>query len=190
MTNTELIKKLEQTLSPHRFAHTMGVADTAKILAERFGADKEKAYLAALLHDCAKELPEQEQKRLCKKYNIRLDHVSERESKLWHAYVGAHMARDVYGCTDSEIFDAIYFHTTGKKNMSLLLKIIFLSDAIEPCRGEREALVKIRDVAKTDLDFAIIMTLDDTIGYILSKGGLLHLDTLKARNYLLEVRKE
>lgn len=186
----EIESQLCASLSEERFRHSLGVVETAVALADRYGADREKAHLAALLHDCAKNLPDCELKRLCRIYHIRLDHVSKRECRLLHAYVGASLARDKYGVSDQEILDAIYYHTTGKKDMSLLCKIIFLSDMIEPNRKERPFLSAIRQAALIDLDKAILMTLDSTVSYILQKGRLLHLDTLKARNFLLETRKD
>ncbi|MDP4133691.1 MAG: bis(5'-nucleosyl)-tetraphosphatase (symmetrical) YqeK [Bacillota bacterium] len=186
MNYEEIESLLKKALTPERFKHTMGVVETSLKLAQRYGCDKEKTRYAALLHDCAKNYEASELKKLCRKYDIRLDHVSKRESRLLHAYVGAYMAKDIYGIEDEEIFDAIYFHTTGKKEMSLLCKIIFLADAIEPHRCYGERLDEIRKLAFENLDEALIINLDETIHYIINKGRLLHLDTLKARNFLLE----
>lgn len=186
MTEQEIIARLKQDLTPYRFTHTMGVAQTAQKLAQTYGYDTEKARITGLLHDCAKDIPHDKLYRMCRAKKISLDHVSKREPKLLHAYVGAELANEIYGFDDEEIHDAIVFHTTGKKDMSLLTKIIFLADAIEPNRkldGEVEA---IRAVAYTDLDLALIMALDASMKYILRKGALIHLDTLRARNFLIE----
>lgn len=190
MSFEEIADRLRNSLTEERFAHTMGVADTAESLALRYGCDVNKARLAALCHDCAKNIDHQEMKKLCRKYAIRLDSVSKHEPKLLHAYVGAYLSKDVFGIDDDEIFDAIYYHTTGKKNMSLLCKIIFLADMIEPGRKNLQFLEEIRRTAYIDLDKAIIMEIDSTITYIIGKKRLLHPDTIKARNYLMETRKD
>lgn len=190
MSFEEIADRLRNSLTEERFAHTMGVADTAESLALRYGCDVNKARLAALCHDCAKNIDYQEMKKLCRKYAIRLDSVSKHEPKLLHAYVGAYLSKDVFKIDDDEIFDAIYYHTTGKKNMSLLCKIIFLADMIEPGRKNLQFLEEIRRTAYIDLDKAIIMEIDSTITYIIEKKRLLHPDTIKARNYLMETRKD
>lgn len=190
MTFEEMDGRLKEALTESRYRHTMGVVETAERLAARYGYDPEKARTAALLHDCAKNLPDEELKRLCRKYAIRLDHVSKREPRLLHAYVGAHLAKDVYGIEDEEIFDAIYYHTTGKKDMTLLGKIVFLADMIEPNRNHLECLPLLRELAFSDLSAALVLSLDSTVRYLVDHGRLLHLDTLKARNFILEERKE
>lgn len=190
MSFEEISDRLRASLTEERFTHTMGVVSTAESLALRYDCDVNKARLAALCHDCAKNIDHKEMKKLCGKYSIRLDNVSKHEPKLLHAYVGANMARDVFGIDDEEILDAIYYHTTGKKNMSLLCKIIFLADMIEPGRKNLQSLEEIRRTAYIDLDKAIIMEIDSTINYIIGKKRLLHPDTIKARNYLMETRKD
>lgn len=181
---------LRKALSPRRFQHSLGVVEVALSLAARYGADAYKARLAALLHDCAKNLPEDEQKRLCHIYRIRLDAVAKSEPCLLHAYVGAHLARDIYGVCDEEVQDAIFYHTTGKENMSLLCKIIFLADMIEPNRAPFPALSSLRRAASEDLDAAVFMALTESIRHVLSKGRMLHADTVLARNFYLETRKD
>lgn len=190
MSYEEILERLKNTLTEDRFAHTMGVVDASESLALRYGCDVNKARIAALCHDCAKNLDLAELKKLCKKYKIRLDNVSKCEGRLLHAYVGAHLAEEEFGVTDPEIFDAIYYHTTGKRDMSLLCKIIFLADMIEPGRRNLEFLDEIRRMAYIDLDRAIIMEFDSTIAYVIKMERLLHPDTIKARNYLIETRKD
>ncbi len=190
MSYEEILERLKNTLTEDRFAHTMGVVDASESLALRYGCDVNKARIAALCHDCAKNLDLAELKKLCKKYKIRLDNVSKCEGRLLHAYVGAHLAKEEFGVADPEIFDAIYYHTTGKRDMSLLCKIIFLADMIEPGRRNLEFLDEIRRMAYIDLDRAIIMEFDSTIAYVIKMERLLHPDTIKARNYLIETRKD
>lgn len=190
MSFEEIKAELYTILKEKRFLHTMGVVETAVALAKHYAVDEEKARYAALLHDCAKNLPDEELKRLCKKYKIKLDHVSKREPQLLHAYVGAEVAKRTYGITDGEILDAIFYHTTGKKDMSMLCKIIFIADMTEPGRSGIPNIDEIRKVMYEDLDKAIIMGFDSTISFVMKKGSLMHLDTLKARNYLIEERKD
>ncbi len=186
----ELINELKKILAEKRFTHTMGVAETAGKLAEHYRLSGEKAYLAGLLHDCAKNLSDEELYELSAYYKIELDDVSKKEPSLLHAYVGAHLIKDKYKISDEEIFDAVYYHTTGKENMSLFSKIIFLSDMIEPGRCGLEFLEKARALAFTDIDMALILAMEGTINYVIKKGGLLHTDTVKARNFLIESRKD
>lgn len=190
MSFEDITERLKTSLKDERFAHTLGVVSTAEDLALHYGCDVNKARLAALCHDCAKNLDTAELKRLCKAYKIRLDNVAKCEFRLLHAYVGAHVARESFGITDEDVLDAIYYHTTGKRDMSLLCKIIFLADMIEPNRKALAGLDEIRRTAYMDLDKAIIMGLDCTISYIIEKKRLLHPDTVKARNYLIETRKD
>lgn len=184
MTEAEIIKKLKKNLKPARFDHTIGVAETAVRLSERYGADVKKAYLAALLHDSAKNLPEEELSALYRKYLPEGDTLPLSEPALLHAYVGAHLARDEYGEKDPEIFDAVFYHTTGKENMSLLCKIIFLADIIEPTRKDFPGLSLLRARAEENLDSAVLTALEMSINHVIKKGGLLHPDTVKARNCL------
>lgn len=187
----EEIKLSLKKLLPHkRYEHTLGVCETAVSLAKLYGVSEEKSYIASLLHDCAKNIPENEQLSLCQKYSINLDEYTLSQPQILHSYVGAHLAKDIYGVSDDEVFDAIYYHTTGKENMSLLCKIIFLSDMIEPGRSNIPNLDLIRKESLRNLDLAVLMALDSTILYNIKKCRILHLDSLKARNFLLKNRKD
>lgn len=120
-------------LKAKRIPHVLGTEQTAKALAEKYGADVEKARFAALLHDSTKRLSMEEQLAMCEHYHIELDELEKKALKLLHAKTGAALARDVFG-TDDEIYNAILWHTTGKANMTLLEKVIYLADYIEPNR--------------------------------------------------------
>lgn len=186
----KLINELKESLKEERFYHTLGVAETAKNLAKHYGIDEKKAYLAGLLHDCAKNLGYEELYKRADFYKIELDPVAKSEPKLLHAYVGAYMARDKYKISDDEIFDAIYYHTTGKEDMSLFSKIVFLADLIEPGREKYDFFKKAKELAYKDIDEALIFVMESTMLYIIKQGGLLHTDTVKARNFLVERRKD
>lgn len=162
---TKLIKELE----PKRYEHTIGVADTAFSLALRYGANYEKAYVAGLLHDCAKCYDNDKKFSLCKKYEVHLTDIEKNNPFLIHAKLGAAVAREKYGVTDPEILEAIKYHTTGKPGMGLLEKIIFSADYIEPGRKMILGLDEIRKVIFTDLDKAIYIILTNTIQHLINK---------------------
>lgn len=145
---------LRQMLDEKRFAHTTAVCEAAVILAERFGADKEKAYLAALLHDCARGLDGEQQMTYCKENNIELDDYMKNDINPVHALIGADMAKKQFGIDDTEILDAIYRHAVGCEDMTLLDKIIIIADATEPNRNGNDA-DKARKAVEKDLDKAL-----------------------------------
>ena len=184
----ELTQKLKMNMDEQRFLHSLGVMKTAVELAAHYDADVKKAEIAGLLHDCAKGMNIEHQLKMVEYFGILLDDVEKRQKALIHGPLGAVTAKRDYGITDAEILKAIEIHTTGDVNMSLLDKIIFLSDFIEPGRcfpGVEELRVK----AFKDLDDAIIDAFDSTIRYVLSKGSLLHPKTILGRNFILMQRE-
>lgn len=116
-----------------RIAHVKGTEEEAVRLAQRWGADVEKARRAAILHDCTKYYEMEEQLKICRQYGIVLDDLEQKAVKLLHSKTGACMARYVYGQED-DIYEAIFWHTTGKADMSLLEKILYIADYMEPTR--------------------------------------------------------
>lgn len=183
-----LIEKLKQNLDEKRFNHSLGVMETAAKLAKHYGVDMEKAEIAGLLHDCARCMDTFSQLKMAENFGILLDDVSRREKALIHGPLGAVLAKRDYGITDNEILNAIKIHTTGDANMSLLEKIIFLADYIEPGRCF-PGVEKLRAKAFKDLDEAILDAFDLTIKYVLDKGSLLHPKTITARNFILMQRE-
>lgn len=191
IANTELINnKLEKILSPSRFIHTQGVAREAVRLARHYGYDTEKAYVAGLLHDCAKEIPPEEKRSLCKEYKIKLDEILDKQIDLVHSFLGGAICEKEYGINDKEIINAVKYHTTGRAKMSELEKIIYLADCIEPNRKPYEGLEKTRDLAYTDLDLAMKYNLETTIKYNEAKGRLIHPLSIEALNYFKKLIKE
>lgn len=184
MTETEIKQLLKERLKPSRYEHTISVANEAMHLAKVHGADESKAYLAGLLHDCAKFMTIDELKEKITKYNITLDEVSLMSPQLLHSYVGAYEAKHTYGVDDEEIFDAIYHHTTGKADMSKLCAIVYLADAIEPLRSFPD-VDKIREAAEHSLEKAVFMYSEASIKFVLKKGNLLHPNTVDTRNYYI-----
>lgn len=165
-----------------RIPHVLGTEQEAIRLAERYGANVEKARVAALLHDCTKKLNMEEQLALCSHYGIELDELEQKALKLLHAKTGAAIARDVFG-VDEEIYHAIWWHTTGHAGMTLLEKIIYLADYIEPSR-DFPGVDKLRKVCYEDLDKGLLMGLDMTIQEMTEMGNPVHRATVEARDAL------
>lgn len=169
-------------LKHQRIPHVLGTEQEAIRLAERYGADVEKARVAALLHDCTKRLGMEEQLALCKQYDIRLDELEQQALKLLHAKTGAAIARDVFG-VDDEVYSAIWYHTTGHANMTKLEKIIYLADYIEPSRNF-PGVDKLRKVCYEDLDRGLLLGLEMTIEEMTAMGSPVHHATVEARDAL------
>ena len=165
-----------------RIPHVLGTEQEAIRLAERYGGDVEKARVAALLHDCTKKLDMEEQLALCRHYGIELDELEQKTLKLLHAKTGAAIARDVFG-VDEEIYHAIWWHTTGHANMTLLEKIIYLADYIEPSR-DFPGVDKLRKVCYEDLDKGLLLGLDMSIQEMTEMGNPVHRATVEARDAL------
>lgn len=163
---TQLEHKLQKVLSKHRYQHTVGVACTTIPLAMNFGADVKRTEIAGVLHDCAKAYSEEEQLRLCHENNIALTEIEEKNPNLLHAKLGEFLAKTEYEIADEEILSAIRFHTTGKPDMTLMEKIVFVADYIEPGRTKAPGLDKIRKIAYTDIDTAVYYILRDTLMYL------------------------
>lgn len=169
-------------LKRRRVPHVLGTEQEAIRLAVRYGADVEKARRAALLHDCTKRLEMDEQLALCRRYGIELDELEQKALKLLHARTGAAVARDVLG-VDDEIYGAIRWHTTGHANMTLLEKIIYLADYIEPSR-DFPGVEDLRRVCYEELDRGLLMGLEMTIEEMREMGNPVHHATLEARDAL------
>ncbi|MCH4034250.1 MAG: bis(5'-nucleosyl)-tetraphosphatase (symmetrical) YqeK [Lachnospiraceae bacterium] len=165
-----LYKELEKQLKYSRFVHTMGVTFTATSLAMRYGADVKKAELAGLLHDCAKYVPVDEMERICREGGLEISSFERGNSALLHSKAGSVLARTKYGVTDKEVLDAIRFHTTGRPGMTLLDKIVFIADYMEPGREEAPDLSIVRPLAFSDLDQALLQILSDTLDYLEGTG--------------------
>ncbi len=164
-------KAVEKIQDARRFEHTLGVEYTAAALAMRYGSNMENARTAGLLHDCAKCISDEKRLSICKKNHIKVTEVERKNPFLLHAKVGAYLAREKYGIKDPDILNAIQNHTTGRKNMSLLEKIIFVADYIEPGRKHAPNLAEVRKLAFMDIDRALLMILRDTLQYLKASGG-------------------
>jgi len=159
----ESTDKLKTYLSPKRFTHTMGVVQEAQRLANHYGVDVEKARWAALLHDCAKEYSSHKKHTLCKLWRIEADEILAYNIDIAHGQIGAESARRDYLIDDEEILQAIRYHTTGHKAMTMLDKIIMLADYIEPNRTDWGPIQEMRGLALTDINRALILGTRATI---------------------------
>lgn len=168
-------------LSPRRVAHVAGCESEAVLLAMRYGEDAEAAAEAGILHDITKKLSYDEQLILCDKYGIILDKDQLANEKLLHAITGAAFARDVFGVSDA-VYDAIRWHTTGKPDMTLLEKIIYMADYVEPTR-DFPGVEKLRALAHEDIDAAMALGLEMSLADIRSGGVAPHKDTVEAAEW-------
>lgn len=185
MTIEQMTEKLKSVLEEKRFEHSICVMNSAVELAMHYGADVEKARIAGLLHDCAKNLPVERLYSICQSNGLQLDNITKNEAGLLHAFAGAYILNDEYGIDDDEIFDAVFYHTVGKPDMSLLTKIIFIADCIEPSR-KAPWVDDVRTLVFEDIDAALIIQLDNTIINVIKKGTLLHTNTVDTRNFYIE----
>ena len=165
-----------------RIPHVLGTEQEAVRLALRYGADVDRARTAALLHDCTKRLEMDEQLALCAQYGIELDELEQKALKLLHAKTGAAVARDRFG-VDDEIYSAIFWHTTGHADMTLLEKVIYLADYIEPTRSF-PGVGALRAACYEDLDKGLLIGLEMTVEEMKERGNPVHSATLAAIEYL------
>ncbi len=185
MPTDEIKADLKKILSQKRYIHSLGVADEAERLARRYGANPDKAFLAGLVHDCAKEFPPDKMESMLKSmYGVSVDAMSRLMPKILHGPLGACEAQRKYNIYDPEILDAVKYHTTGKGGMSLLGKIIYIADYIEPNR-DFEGVEVLRKLAYDNIDEAIIYGIDETIKDLIDRGLVIHPDTVHARNDLI-----
>lgn len=189
MDTQRFLEILNSKLSKKRFFHSLMVSKAAEELAERYGADAEQAAFAGLVHDIAKEMKPDAQLQTIQKYSILLDDVERVTPKLWHAIAGYALLKFEYGVTDEAVLDAVRWHTTARKGMPLLSKIIYLADCISEERDFPE-VEDVRAAAEQSLDEGYLAMLSLSIRGLLHFGSLLHMGTVEARNeLLLEKRK-
>lgn len=162
----DLKKAMKKHMDESRYEHTLGVMYTCASLAMRYGYDMEKAMLAGLMHDCAKCMPNAKKLKTAEKNHLEITDLERKNPFMLHAKLGALLAKKKYDIDDEEILSAIRWHTTGRPDMSLLDKIVYVSDYIEPKRDKAPNLPKIRQLAFMDIDQALLQILEDTLGYL------------------------
>jgi predicted HD superfamily hydrolase involved in NAD metabolism len=188
MNRNEALDIVKGQLTDHRFQHTLGVMETAINLASQYKVDVKKAETAAIFHDYAKFRPKDEMKQIIIEQNmptVLLDYNTE----LWHAPVGAYLVKTEVGITDSEILTAIEYHTSGRPNMTMLERVIYLADYIEPGR-HFPGVEEVRELAKKDLNLALVQSIRNTISFLLKKNQPIFPDTFLAYNALIHENKE
>ncbi|WP_257346111.1 bis(5'-nucleosyl)-tetraphosphatase (symmetrical) YqeK [Pseudalkalibacillus decolorationis] len=180
MNKEEALEIVKPHLTEHRYEHTIGVMNTAIDLAERFNGDKDKAMLAAVFHDYAKFRPKDEMESIIIREELGKD-LLKYGKELWHAPVGAYLVKSEVGITDEEILQAIRSHTSGRVGMSLLEKIIFLADYIEPSR-HFPGVDEVRETSEQNLDEAVRQALMNTVIFLMKQNQLIYPETLYTYN--------
>lgn len=188
MCSSIMIEQIKKRLDSARFIHSMEVAELSKKLAKQFGADEEKAYTAGILHDCAKKIPFDEAEALCKACGMELTEIELKNPALIHAPLGAELAKREFGIEDDDIYNAIKYHTTARAGMSILEKIVYVSDMAEP-RRSFDGVEEIRSALKTDLDEGVLAALKFTVKFNIDRGRLLHPGAVSAWNDI-KLKKE
>lgn len=189
MTDADYLAVVRGHLGDYRFAHSLGVADSAKNLAVRYGADPERAYTAGLLHDVMKDTAKEEQLTLFAEYGVRLLPEEQIAPQLWHAIAGECFARNVLRLCDEDMLAAIRYHTTGRAGMSLLEKIVFTADFISSDRVY-PGVERMREKAQISLELAMTEGFQFTMTKLLAEEKAIHPDMLQGYNEIIINRKD
>lgn len=178
---TEYKQLLKEKLTPKRYNHSLCVADEAVRIAEKYGCDTEKAYLAGLLHDVTKNANVEEHLHIFNEFGIILSDVEKNAEKLWHAISGSAFIEYKLKVSDRDIINAVRYHTTARMGMSLLEKVIYLADYTSADRDYEDV-----DIIRAKVDISIESALDYALKYtindLVSRGKPLHIDTVNAYN--------
>lgn len=183
MTRDEMLEKLARALSERRMRHTLAVERAAAELAQWYGESEPQLRVAALLHDCAKEMPFEQMLSLAAFTDA--DEIERADASLLHAPVGAYVARAEYGVTDEKILRAIREHTTGAPEMDRFSTLLCLADYIEDTRSF-PGVGEIRETARTDARRALILCLKRTVVYTFDRDLPVHTRTIDTYNSLLK----
>ncbi len=179
----DIIKK---RMGDKRFLHSVNVAKSAVMLAEKYGADPQKAELAGILHDCCKEIDKGEMLQIITDGGIILDATTKSSSKLWHSVAGACYVKNVLNIQDEDIFNSIMYHTTGRAGMSILEKVIFTADFISDERNYNGVDI-MRSKAFADIDDAMLYGLQFTISDLASRKLPIHHNAIMCYNDVLKI---
>jgi predicted HD superfamily hydrolase involved in NAD metabolism len=179
----EIQDQVKENMTKKRFFHTLGVQYTSTSLAMKYNYNIEKAELAGLLHDYAKCYDDDTMIAKCQDYNIPITEYESKLPYLLHTKLGAHYAKAKFGINEPDVLDAITYHTTGRPNMSMIEKIVFVADYIEPSRKMIPKLEEIRKVAFENIDLAVYMILNNTLIYLKENSDKL-IDPMTENAYL------
>lgn len=174
-------KYLKENLSEKRYNHSLNVAKEAYKLADINQLDKDKAYLAGLLHDICKEMPDNQQKQLVDRSMFEVDEIEYQAKKLWHGIAGAQLVLEKFGIYDIEILSGIRYHTVAKDNMTDFEKIIYLADLVS-CERSFDGVEKIREIIESNLDDGMTEAIKFSINSLVLKSKTIPIITLKAYN--------
>lgn len=180
----EIKKLIKKRLSDKRYEHSLCVADEAVKLAKKYGADKEKAEIAGLLHDIMKEAESKEQLKAIQKADIILNNVEEKSKKLWHQIAGMAYCKTELLVEDEDILNAIRYHTSARKDMSLLEKVIFIADFTSKDR-DYDGVGKMRKLSENSLEEAMVFGLAFTLEELAKDNKLIINDSIDAYNMAL-----
>ena len=180
-TDEKIIELIRSKLELRRFQHSLNVAESARYLAEKYGGDAGKAYTAGLLHDIMKNSSPEEQLGVITEAGIELLPEERANRKLWHAIAGAAYIRKVMGIDDRELYLAVRYHTTGRANMTLLEKIVYLADYISAERDYKDVDV-MRKLCDESMDEAVLYALEFGIPDLVRRGSVIHPDSLDLYN--------
>ncbi len=183
-------KRLKSKLAPMRYEHSLSVSYTSMCLAMRYGCDIGKAEIAGLLHDCGKRFSDDVVLKKCLQHKISVTEEQRRAPAVLHANYGAWLAEHKYEIHDPEILNAILYHTTGRPEMSMLEKIVYIADYIEPRRYKAPNLPEMRRLAFCDLDEALYQILKGTLDYLKQKNASADPMTCQAYEYYAALRGE
>jgi predicted HD superfamily hydrolase involved in NAD metabolism len=176
-------------LSEKRYHHSICVSEAAVKLAKRYGADPLKAQTAGILHDIMKDLPPEQQLEKMKQYGIKLTEIELAAPKLWHAMLGAEYIKNELHIEDTEILNAVRYHTTGRKNMTPLERVLFMADFISADR-DYPGVEELRKAAHKDMNTALLEGLSYTIADLANNKKPIHPDTFEAYNQIAMIMKE
>lgn len=178
----EVYEEVEKRVSPQRLYHSKCVAIRCVELADRYGVDKDSAKMVGIIHDIAKEMPIDEKLKYCKEHSLEVDEIEKSSPGLLHGKIGAHIAKTEFGYSE-DLCSAIRYHSTGKEKMSILDKILYVADMSSEDRNfsDKDYII---DLANKDLDECVKYILKVGIKELLEKNKKIHLNSIKAFNYL------
>lgn len=194
-TNEQIVnyfKIMQQTLSPRRYTHSLGVAYLSASLGYVYGVPQDKALVAGILHDNAKEIPGEKLITLCDECGVMLSCAERMNTSLIHPRYGAYLAKHKYGIEDEDIINAISNHTIGRENMSYLEQIVFCADFLEPMRmiNSEPSLDKLRALAFKDINLTTVLILENVVSYIKTRPESIDQASLLTLEYYKQKVKE
>lgn len=186
---SEKKKYLKENLSQKRYTHSLNVAEECRKLAVKYGEDPDKAYFAGLLHDVCKELPDEEQKSIVLESNFVVCREELETKSLWHAIAGAYFIKTHFGVEDIDILNSVRFHTVGRAGMTRLEEIVYIGDLISADRDYKD-VDRIRKIAYTSLNNAMLEGFTYSIKSVVKKGGLVPICTAEGYNFYTRLYRE